>query len=61
MGFFFLEPVTQVGCDYKGKGYVSGNVVPAGDGCNTCACQPDGSMKCTQYYCPRGRHTIRTD
>lgn len=52
---FLIEPV-PVSCDYKGKGYTSGNVVPAGDGCNTCSCKPDGTMNCTNFPCLRGKH-----
>jgi hypothetical protein len=26
-------------------------VIPAGDGCNTCTCQSDGSWDCTQEGC----------
>lgn len=58
-GFFLIEPV-PVSCDYKGKGYTSGNVVPVGDGCNTCSCQPDGTMKCTNFPCLRGKHHVDT-
>lgn len=56
--FLFIELV-PVSCDFKGKGYTSsGNVVPADDGCNTCSCQPDGTMTCTHFSCLRGKHHV---
>ena len=29
-------------CDYHGTLYDDGELFPAGDGCNTCKCNPDG-------------------
>lgn len=34
----FLIEFVIVLCDYKGKGYIFGNVVLVGDGCNMCFC-----------------------
>ena len=38
-------------CVYQGRGYASGESFPAGDGCNTCSCDADGSVGCTEIGC----------
>lgn len=38
-------------CAYSGKTYAAGSSFPASDGCNTCSCQADGSVACTERAC----------
>lgn len=42
------------GCSYGGKQYPPGESFPAGDGCNTCWCEPGGGVACTLMDCPSG-------
>ncbi len=39
------------GCAYQGTSYAFGESFPAGDGCNTCTCQANGSIGCTEIGC----------
>lgn len=39
------------GCEYNGETYDVGESFPAGDGCNTCSCQEDGTVGCTLIGC----------
>jgi hypothetical protein len=41
-------------CSFAGETYLPGERFPAGDGCNSCECQPDGSVACTEIGCPDG-------
>ncbi len=43
---------TGVICKYNGKEYKDGETFPAGDGCNTCSCGPNGVANCTKRACP---------
>lgn len=43
-----------VTCSYGGKTYHPGDSFPAGDGCNTCGCDSDGSVGCTLMWCEPG-------
>lgn len=47
-----LLPCDPQGCNFAGKLYQTGESFPAGDGCNTCTCQADGSIGCTLIGCP---------
>lgn len=39
-------------CDINGQHYGAGEGgIPAPDGCNTCTCQSDGSLACTEIAC----------
>jgi hypothetical protein len=38
-------------CERNGKNFANGKTFPAGDGCNLCACRPDGSTHCTDAIC----------
>ncbi|EYF03287.1 hypothetical protein [Chondromyces apiculatus] len=38
-------------CSYGGETYDEGESFPAEDGCNTCSCDSDGSVLCTQIGC----------
>ena len=38
-------------CEWKGQIYDKGESFPAGDGCNTCVCDSDGSVGCTEADC----------
>ena len=38
-------------CDYDGKTYEAGGPFPATDGCNTCFCDEDGYVGCTEMGC----------
>ena len=42
------------GCEYEGAFYCRDEIIPMGDGCNTCRCVgPDpGAVGCTKMYCP---------
>lgn len=42
------------GCDYQGKHYAPGASFPAGDGCNSCSCQADSTVVCTEMACAKG-------
>jgi hypothetical protein len=37
-----------------GRMIAVGQTVTAPDGCNSCVCQPDGSLACTEIACPDG-------
>lgn len=40
-------------CAYQGRAYAAGETFPAGDGCNTCTCDPKTlSVGCTEKACP---------
>lgn len=41
----------EVSCERGGVSYAVGERIPAGDVCNICVCQPDGSFACTQAAC----------
>ena len=49
------DPSGPVQCDYKGTFYDDGEVFPAGDGCNTCTCNPSGltpgTWRCSLIAC----------
>lgn len=38
-------------CTYAGVGYQAGQKFRAEDGCNTCSCEADGSVSCTERGC----------
>jgi hypothetical protein len=38
-------------CEYEGKGYTLNEKFKAKDGCNTCSCQIDGDVVCTEEDC----------
>lgn len=38
-------------CTYHGKAYKVGESFPSIDKCNTCACDADGSVPCTERFC----------
>jgi hypothetical protein len=40
-------------CLYQGASHHEGDAFPAGDGCNTCQCHPDGEVSCTHDTCPK--------
>ncbi len=39
-------------CEWQGEPYRVGETFPARDGCNTCVCQADGAIACTEMVCP---------
>lgn len=39
------------GCNYGGAWHKVGESYSAGDGCNSCTCQPDGTSACTLMEC----------
>lgn len=46
----FVKPA--VNCEYEGATYVPGTgSIPATDGCNTCFCDKDGEIACTEKAC----------
>lgn len=38
-------------CNYKGQTYNVGQKFPAGDDCNTCTCESNGRVSCTEKTC----------
>jgi hypothetical protein len=46
---------TPTTCNYHGMVYQDGEIFPAGDGCNSCKCNPDGvspgEFGCTLRAC----------
>ena len=38
-------------CVYEGENYAVGEQFRAGDGCNSCFCEDDGSVSCTEKAC----------
>ena len=38
-------------CSYGGQDYSSGSSFPSVDGCNSCGCQSDGTVVCTERAC----------
>jgi hypothetical protein len=51
------DPPEQ-GCAYQGQSYPIGASFPAADGCNTCSCQPDFSIACTEIGCSNTCQTM---
>nr|XP_022311191.1 protein AMBP-like [Crassostrea virginica] len=45
-----VRPPTKI-CDYQGRKIRVGQDVDAGDNCNTCTCQSNGQVTCTQKQC----------
>jgi len=41
-------------CEYGGKPYAAGQSFPALDGCNTCTCESNGFVSCSEMACPTG-------
>jgi hypothetical protein len=39
------------GCFYDGSWWAVDESFPAGDGCNTCTCEPNGTTVCTEFPC----------
>jgi eight-cysteine-cluster-containing protein len=50
---------TLAACEAGSQTCTEGDTQPAGDGCNTCTCQADGSWACTKIGCQPG--SCRTD
>ena len=44
-------PVWEQRCEHGGTVYFPGDSFPAGDGCNTCTCNGDGRIYCTEIAC----------
>jgi hypothetical protein len=40
------------GCTYAGRQYAAGETFPEAGSCNTCTCEKDGTVWCTQVACP---------
>lgn len=38
-------------CTYDDLTYALGDTFPATDGCNTCTCEDDGAVYCTEIGC----------
>ncbi|EYF03290.1 hypothetical protein [Chondromyces apiculatus] len=47
-------------CFYGDAAYDAGETFPADDGCNTCFCDSDGSVGCTERGCPSTSETCDT-
>lgn len=45
------EDCKKLYCLYNGREYTSGMKFDADDGCNTCFCEDDGSVSCTEKAC----------
>lgn len=46
-----INGIVKSHCEYEGKKYAPGDSFPAPDGCNTCGCNPDGTVACTAMFC----------
>lgn len=46
------EAPDEDACFYRGQVRPVGDDFPAGDGCNTCTCNSDLSVSCTEIACP---------
>lgn len=44
-------PDSPISCSYDGRSYQVGDGFPATDGCNSCSCEADGSVGCTERGC----------
>ena len=42
---------SPTGCSYDGQSHQVGDAFPATDGCNSCSCEADGSVGCTEKAC----------
>jgi hypothetical protein len=45
------QTTQEIACGYEGQRYEAGQSFPAADGCNTCTCELDGSISCTEIAC----------
>lgn len=45
-------------CTFNGNTYSQGQQFPKGDGCNTCTCNPDSTVSCTQNTCGQQNTSI---
>ena len=49
------EPAAAAVCVYQDQTYADGELFPAGDGCNSCKCNPDGQspgkLGCSLRHC----------
>jgi len=41
-------------CSFMGMTHQPGDIFPAGDGCNSCACTDQGDVECTAEFCSDG-------
>lgn len=55
ISFFFAEVVAPK-CLYNSSFYNVGDFTTSMDGCNTCVCQTNGAMKCTNKQCSDGKY-----
>jgi hypothetical protein len=46
------DPIEENACFHQGQVYAVGAEFPAGDGCNTCTCEPGLVVACTELPCP---------
>lgn len=55
-GYPSCEPIEPQGvfCEYGGVRYEVGDEFPAGDACNTCFCDTNGLVACTEIACEMG-------
>lgn len=51
----------RAACSYNGASYEAGQSFPANDTCNTCRCQDDGTVSCTQNSCDANPAACSTD
>jgi len=47
-------------CIYQGKSYAAGARFPASDGCNSCSCEANGSVGCTEIGCQNECGTLQS-
>lgn len=46
-----MSPKKAGTCEYNGRMYKAGEGFMADDGCNSCGCQEDGQVACTNMAC----------
>lgn len=56
-GCTLFEEPQEIACAYNGARYEVGDSFPAEDGCNTCYCDQDGSIACTEKACTAGSNS----
>jgi len=55
------QPLGDTDCVYGGQAHKRGEWFPASDGCNSCSCNADGTVLCTEIACADGGIPGATD
>lgn len=51
----------RASCSYQGATYQTGESFPAADTCNSCRCQDDGQVVCTEIACDANPASCQED